>query len=101
MLYKDIAPGKLAVLMGLYRGAVERFERAPGDAGKILGDGEATARDGMVRGEASRDGASRDGMARDGTVRDGTVRGEGEVKEAALVVVCNALLNLDEVITKN
>jgi hypothetical protein len=27
--------------------------------------------------------------------------GSGDAKEAAMVVVCNALLNLDEVITKN
>jgi hypothetical protein len=76
MLYKDIAPGKLTVLMGLYRGALERFEGAPGDAGKILGS-----------------------MAGDGAAPD--ARAGGQAKEAALVVMCNALLNLDEVITKN
>ena len=66
MLYKEIAPGKLSVLMGLYQESVARFEATPEDAGKILG-----------------------------------VEGVGDAKAAAMVVVCNALLNLDEVITKN
>jgi hypothetical protein len=64
MLYKEMGPEKLSILMGLYKGAVERFAAAPEDANKMSGRA-ATA------------------------------------KEAAMVVVCNALLNLDEVITKN
>jgi hypothetical protein len=72
MLYKEIAPEKLRILMGLYRESLERFERAPREAGKM-----------------------------EGFTGDTAVRGEEDVKEAALVVVCNALLNLDEVITKN
>ncbi|HXB34648.1 MAG TPA: DUF1553 domain-containing protein [Puia sp.] len=65
MLYKDITPGELAALAGLYQGALDKFRQTPADAKKILGDSAGTA--------------------------DG----------AAMVVVCNALLNLDEVITKN
>ena len=72
MLYKEIAPEKLRILMGLYRESLERFGRAPRDAAMLLSD----------------------------PVGDGAP-GEGEVNEAALVVLCNALLNLDEVITKN
>ena len=72
MLYKEISPEKLSILMRLYRGSLEKFEQAPGDAEKLAG-----------------------------LTGDGAARGEGEAKEAALVVVCNALLNLDEVITKN
>ncbi len=65
MLYKDIAPGELAVFTGLYKESLDRFAAQPGEARKMLVDSAGTA------------------------------------DEAALVVVCNALLNLDEVITKN
>lgn len=64
MMFKEMAPEKLAVMMGLYRGALERFKRSTVDTEKMLGY-------------------------------------SGSADEAALVVVCNALLNLDEVITKN
>ena len=74
MLYKDIAPGKLGVLMGLYKDAFDRYSGTPGDAAKILGTSD--------------------------DVRNGTAV-KGEAEKAAMVVVCNALLNLDEVITKN
>jgi len=67
MMYKEISSQKLAILSGLYQESLERFRRAPADAGKILG----------------------------------LSKGAGDADEAALVVVCNALLNLDEVITKN
>jgi hypothetical protein len=71
MLYKEMSPEKLGILMGLYRESLKHYTQAPGDAGKMLG---LTGRNGRKRGSAG---------------------------EAALVVVCNALLNLDEVITKN
>ena len=67
MVFREIAPEKLAILMGLYKESLDRFTATPADAGKMLG---------------------------------GTAGGE-DGKEAAMVVVCNALLNLDEVITKN
>ena len=39
MLYKEMEPGKMAVMMGLYRGALEKFGRAPVEAGKMAGGG--------------------------------------------------------------
>lgn len=78
MLYKEIAPEKLKSLMGLYVEALGRFERSPTDAERMLGLTEDDV------------GSAGEGMASD-----------QEAQEAALVVVCNALLNLDEVITKN
>jgi hypothetical protein len=66
MLFKEMGPEKLSILMRLYRESLEHFVRAPVDAGEMLG-----------------------------------LTGDGDAKEAALVVVCNALLNLDEVVTKN
>jgi hypothetical protein len=69
MLYKPIAPGKLEVLLGLYKDALGRFTVAPKKAEQLLG----------------------------GPVAAG-VDGPGQ---AALVVVANSMLNLDEIITKN
>ncbi|HWB94917.1 MAG TPA: DUF1553 domain-containing protein [Puia sp.] len=69
MLYQDIPPRKLEVLMGLYRKALGRFAASPAKAAAMLG----------ISTVAGADGDSR----------------------AAMVVVANALLNLDEVITKN
>jgi hypothetical protein len=66
MLYKPIAPGKLEVLLGLYKDALGRFRVAPKKAQEVMGG---------VGGDAAR--------------------------LAALVVVANAMLNLDEIITKN
>lgn len=76
MLFKDIEPGELKVLMGLYRESVSNFRQEPGDAEKMLG---------VVGDECEVRAAG----------------GEGDADKAAMVVVCNALLNLDEVITKN
>ena len=69
ILYKEIGPGKLAILMGLYSESMEKFVHRPADARKMLA---------AVEGD-----------------------GKGMAARAALVVVCNAMLNLDEVITKN
>ena len=64
MLYQDIAPRKLEVLLGLYRDALGRFTASPAKGEEMLG-------------------------------------GPGSASQAAMVVVANAMLNLDEVITKN
>jgi hypothetical protein len=64
MLYDTISPKKLAVLMGLYQEAVQKFTAAPAKADELLGRA-------------------------------------GDPQQAALVVVANAMLNLDEIITKN
>lgn len=68
MLYEDISPQKLQVLMGLYNEALQQFTASPAKANEMLGLGESV---------------------------------KADPRDAALVVVANALLNLDEVITKN
>jgi hypothetical protein len=64
----------LQVLLGLYNEALQKFEAAPPKADEILGLTDP-ARANVAPGERPR--------------------------KAALVVVANAMLNLDEVITKN
>jgi len=76
MMYREIAPGKLAILMKLYKEAEMRFAASPADAAQLLG--------------ISGNGDSK-----------AVASAKAPAAEAALVVVCNALLNLDEVITKN
>ena len=82
MLYQDISPKKLAVLMGLYQEALQKFTAAPGKADEMLGLGETIAAHGKAAAEPVGSTA-------------------GRPQQAALVVVANAMLNLDEVITKN
>ena len=65
MMFGEIAPEKLSILMGLYNESLDRFSAQPGEAKKLSADPAGTA------------------------------------AEASMVVVCNSLLNLDEVITKN
>jgi hypothetical protein len=79
MMFGEIAPEKLAILMGLYKESLDRFEGSPGDAEKMLGDSAGTAD------EAKEGGGIVSRRAR----------------QAAMVVICSVLLNLDEVITKN
>ena len=80
LMYKEIAPEKLQILMGLYKEAAERFEQRPEDGAKMLGGGDGVAYgNGAAYAKTSAAGAAK----------------------AAMVVVCNAMLNLDEVITKN
>ena len=80
MLYQDIGPKKLAVLMGLYQEALQQFIAAPTKADAMLGLGGPAA---------PHEKAAAEAVAAD------------RPHQAALVVVANALLNLDEVITKN
>ena len=80
MLYKQIDPGKLQVLLGLYRDALARFTADPAKGREMLGGAAAPA--------ATQAGAP-------------PTPGAAGPASAALVVVTNALLNLDEVITKN
>jgi hypothetical protein len=111
MLYKEIAPEKLAILMGLYRESLQRFMRASGDAGQVLGDSVGMAKGSMREGGGAGRGADGTGVGANDTRVDGNETGVGAndtgmgarrtAEQAALVVVCNALLNLDEVITKN
>src|SRR6185437_13717626 len=94
MLYKDIEPDKLAILLGLYGESQERFVRRPADARKMLGlmsdDDKGVAA--PMRVTQVKQGG------REG-VQGGTGRPAGGTRladKAALVVVCNAMLNLDE-----
>ena len=87
MLFKPIEAGKLAVLMGLYNNALDRFTAAPKKAEEMLGrstGGASGAQGGPGSGRESGAGSHGD-----------------DARQAALVVVANALLNLDEIITKN
>ena len=72
MLYEDISAQKLQILLGLYQEALQKFEAAPAKANEMLGLTDATRTNANDR-----------------------------PRQAALVVVANAMLNLDEVITKN
>jgi Protein of unknown function (DUF1549)/Protein of unknown function (DUF1553)/Planctomycete cytochrome C len=83
MLFGEIAPEKLTILMGLYKESVVRFAAATADAKKMLGES----------------GGGEVGMGGEAKKGDGIV--SRRAKEAALVVICSVLLNLDEVITKN
>ncbi|HXD78865.1 MAG TPA: DUF1553 domain-containing protein, partial [Puia sp.] len=95
MLYKEIGPDKLAILLGLYSESLDRFVHRPADARKMLGmtpgDDKGIAAPMKVTqvkaggGEGGAGGMSLTHLA----------------DKAALVVVCNAMLNLDEVITRN
>jgi hypothetical protein len=74
MLYKEIAPQKLTILLRLYKESFDQFASVPEEGKKMLGEPGA---------------------------KDAGQESWATAKEAAMVVVCNALLNLDEVITKN
>jgi Protein of unknown function (DUF1549)/Protein of unknown function (DUF1553)/Planctomycete cytochrome C len=77
MLYDSISPKKLLVLLGLYQEALQKFTAAPAKADEMLGfEAAVSAR------------------------QPGGAIGN-HPRQAALVVVANAMLNVDEVITKN
>src|SRR6185437_15453215 len=89
MLYEDISPKKLDVLLGLYQDALQKFEAAPAKADEMLGiSGSTRATPGSrhLHGSAQKPPA---------------IAPVDRPRQAALVVVAGAMLNLDEVITKN
>jgi hypothetical protein len=88
MLYQDIGPQKLRVLLGLYNDALQKFEAAPAKANEMLG-----IRDPVRSGAGPHD--------RQEPAVFANIAPVDRPRQAALVVVANALLNLDEVITKN
>src|SRR6185312_2978546 len=115
MLYKDIGPDKLAILLRLYGESRERFLRRPADARKMLEAGRAPKAGGRGWSGGGGEGKAapmdviqvKGGGGEGRTGAPGGVGAQGGLSptqladKAALVVVCNALLNLDEVITRN
>jgi hypothetical protein len=98
MLYKEIAPAKLEILLKLYQESLDRFTRQPVAGRKLLGfSGSGGGDGGNVAGAIGTESGS--GSKGDGGGGGGN--GGRLADKASLVVVCNALLNLDEVITKN
>lgn len=98
MLYEDISPKKLDVLLGLYRDALQKFEAAPEKANEMLGINDSIrAKAGprhlhdpvLTKAEAP------------AAQKAPTITACDRPRQAALVVVANAMLNLDEVISKN
>jgi len=93
VMFGEIAPEKLTILLGLYKESLDRFTAAPADAREMLGvsgkDKDGLGVSGV--GEVGRDGEAKEG--------DGMV--SRRASEAAMVVICSVLLNLDEAITKN
>ncbi|HEV2482415.1 MAG TPA: DUF1553 domain-containing protein, partial [Puia sp.] len=108
MLYEDISPKKLGILLGLYSNALQRFEAAPAKADEMLGISDSA----RVKAEACTSMPSRH-PARpfgDADLRHRqepaastppTIAPGDRPRVAALVVVAGAMLNFDEVITKN
>jgi hypothetical protein len=72
--------------MGLYKDALDRFTATPKKGEEMLGRPAGGAAAGRVGGAGGPGGP--------GSQND-------DARQAALVVVANALLNLDEIITKN
>jgi len=115
MLYKDIGSDKLAILLRLYGESRERFLRRPADARKMLEAGRAPKAGGRGWSGGGGEGKAapmdviqvKGGGGEGRTGAPGGVGAQGGLSpmqladKAALVVVCNALLNLDEVITRN
>jgi hypothetical protein len=81
MMYKPISPEKLAALRGLYQDALRRFTRTQAKAEEMLGNDTTT----VIQ----------------TNYKTGVSSTPERCRLAALTVVANALLNLDEVITKN
>ncbi len=90
MLFKPIAPEKLQVLLQLYQQALGDFKAHPEKVAGILGIDSTTA---------SPTAAARTAVTK--TTAAKTTTAPPSADEAALTVVANALLNLDEIVTKN
>lgn len=111
---KNISPENLSVLQQLYEQALQEYRKEPEAAEKLLqgetgGDGSLSEPVARSRPEASpavnRSGG--EGLSGPAIRADRTVRGSGQhgssqkAHTAALIVVANAIMNLDEFLMKN
>jgi hypothetical protein len=87
MLFKPIAPEKLAVLLQLYQRALGDFEAHPEKVGDMLGRDSAAA-------------AAAAPLAKSASTA-AVAAPKPTAQLAALTVVAGAMLNLDEIVTKN